>query len=205
MKAIPLSFALLALLAGMIALWVSRAFETKPVSSRPQSLATAEEISSDVPDLAPDLEELDWPWEHNSSVYTFDSLSTGDSSLISKSFAKSAEEILDPNERADLWLQENDGNQRWIAGAVTWARFSPDGSRIAYLTTNREMLIETLSGNSLARIPNVADPHWSVDSSTLTFLAVPSSDYPELRQEVVYDIASGRIIQSQAKNLRGVE
>jgi hypothetical protein len=118
-----------------------------------------------------------------------DSALTGGGFLISKVHSES-------EAGEDLWFQNAEGGERFIANDVVHARFSPDGNRIAYSTSDYEVFIETLSGERLVEIPHASDPTWRADSATVSFVAIPSADYPELQQLAVYDLKSGEVSES---------
>jgi hypothetical protein len=135
-------------------------------------------------------------------LYVYDNFSTANRFLISKIRAQVS---LDPESevRGDLWLRDNNGSERLIAQEVTWAKFSPDGSKVAYVSNvsnAHELFVQTREGVPLAKVSNVSDPNWCEDSAALNFQAVLSSEYPELRQVVVYDLSSGRMTSSPATN-----
>lgn len=87
----------------------------------------------------------------------------------------------------DLWFRDGQGQERFIANEVISAKFSPDGSKIAYGTRERDLFVETVAGELLVQIPRAIDPSWRADSRAVWFLAVPSLDYPELAQPSSYD------------------
>jgi hypothetical protein len=114
--------------------------------------------------------------------------------------SKRSSEQEQPASRADafgeLWFHDENGAERLIAREVVTAKFSPDGRKIAYSNRKQELIIETLDGQSLAQIPRAFDPSWCSDSSSVSFLAIPSLDYPELQQRSIYDLHSGEIAQA---------
>lgn len=125
--------------------------------------------------------------------WVYDRLPTCDTLLISKD---------DPQITADknLWIRDSVGNERLIAKKVTEAKFSPDGNKIAYVTADNEVFVETLAGERLAEIPRASDPSWGVESTTLSFVATPSLEYPELQQQTIYDLNTASIVnESEAK------
>jgi hypothetical protein len=100
----------------------------------------------------------------------------------------------------ELWLRDRRGEERLIARDVVSAKFSPDGSKIAYATAQHELLVETVEGESLARIARVIEPNWCDDGDTLSFLAIPSFDYPEIQHLTFYDLSTNRIIDSEKQD-----
>lgn len=96
----------------------------------------------------------------------------------------------------DLWLRDR-SHERFVAEDVTGAKFSPDGRKFAYATSNCEVFVETLAGERLAEIPRASEPFWGVESKTLNFVVIPSPEYPELQQQAVYDLNSGRVVEPE--------
>ncbi|MDB6025411.1 MAG: hypothetical protein JWM68_1634 [Verrucomicrobiales bacterium] len=90
--------------------------------------------------------------------------------------------------KGDLWFQDAKGRERCIATNVESASFSPDGKKFAYANSSDELFIETIEGNQLAHLTGARDHSWRSDSAAVTFLAMVSSDYPDIQQTVVYDL-----------------
>jgi hypothetical protein len=113
--------------------------------------------------------------------------------LISKNRSRTFQH--DSDTFGDLWFQDAKGNERIIARNVVHAKFSPDGKKIAYSTSSSELFVETLQRELLAQVPRASDPDWREDSAAVSFRVVPSSDYTDMEQIVVYELQSGRISQ----------
>lgn len=101
---------------------------------------------------------------------------------------------------SDLWLHTHDGTERLLTKDVVSARFSPDGGKVAYATGDYELFIETLGGKRLAQIPRASEPIWRADSSTVSFLAMPSLDYPDLQQVTIYNLDSDSVTEPEHAN-----
>jgi hypothetical protein len=93
----------------------------------------------------------------------------------------------------ELWFRNANGKDRLIARNVVRAKFSPDGKKIAYSTSDYELRVETIEGEFLAELPRACDPAWRSDSSAITFSAMADPDYPELKQGATYQLDSGRV------------
>jgi hypothetical protein len=125
--------------------------------------------------------------------HLFDHSPAGRDVLFSKVSSAGNSFQADALSRDDLWLRDGEGRERFIAREVASAKFSPDGSKIAYCTSSNELFIETLNGKRLAQIPRAGEPSWSSDGSSVNFSAIPSMDYPELMHLVVYNIDTGEV------------
>lgn len=124
----------------------------------------------------------------NRSVHVWDSHTAPAGQLFSKRPVSFLRTGVNLDAVGDLWYQDGEGHERFVASAVISARFSPDGNKIAYGTCDRDLCVQTVAGKVLAQIPRAIDPSWRSDSRTLWFLAVPSLDYPELSQPSSYDL-----------------
>src|ERR1051325_1854835 len=82
-------------------------------------------------------------------------------------FSKGRDHRLIPDSDApsgrDLWVRAGAGADRLIHSSVLSARFSPEGQRVAYTTTDRALLIEDLQGNKLAEVAGAYSPQWKPD------------------------------------------
>lgn len=79
----------------------------------------------------------------------------------------------DVNSGRDLWVKDEFGNERLVDRSVYRARFSPDGSKIAYATSDATLRVEDLAGTKLAEVEGAYEPSWKPDSSSLVFSKVP--------------------------------
>jgi hypothetical protein len=112
------------------------------------------------------------------------------SGLFSKSF--SAQKLTVPL-AGNLWIQSPNGIERYVASNVVRALFSPDGQKIVFATSASEIVLETVEGKFLARIPRAYDPMWCSDGSAVTFLAISSAEYPDFQQRVIYDLNAKQV------------
>jgi TolB protein len=78
----------------------------------------------------------------------------------------------------DLWIQDSNGEERLVHESVTRARFSPDGTRIAFTTSDAELHVEDLSGNSIANVAGVYGPSWSPDGTAVIYAKVGEGEDP---------------------------
>lgn len=97
----------------------------------------------------------------------------------------------------DLWIQDESGEERLINQSVYRAKFSPDGSKIAFTTSDCVLHIQDLQGNPLGQVPSVYFPSWKPDGSGVVFAQVPAGQDPHrpgTRNLAAYDLASGQIV-----------
>jgi hypothetical protein len=133
------------------------------------------------------------------TVYVFDHSPLGNGDLVSKNSSVKENQRAGASSGNALWFQDQKGHDRFIAENVVTAKFSPDGSKIAYVS-NGELFIETFDGERLAQIPRAFDPVWRADGSGINFSATASAEYPELLQAAVYDLKSGAVILQSNEN-----
>ncbi len=97
----------------------------------------------------------------------------------------------------DLWLQDEDGKERLLAESVTRAKFSPDGSKIAYTTSDCVLHVDNVQGgDSLAKVQGVYGANWRPDGSAVVFSKVGEGQDPHqpgTRQLTALDLASGQV------------
>ena len=72
-----------------------------------------------------------------------------------------------------LWLQDESGKEHLVNASVNQAKFSPDGSKIAYATSDGNLHIEDLQGGKLAEVQGAYSPNWKPDGSAVVFSKVP--------------------------------
>ncbi|MBE0545458.1 MAG: hypothetical protein IH623_29320 [Verrucomicrobia bacterium] len=93
-------------------------------------------------------------------------------------------------------LRDGNGGKRQIHASVYHARFSPDGQRLAYTTTDCELRVEDPEGRRLHTVRGAYNPHWKKDGSVLTFEKVPAGHdvhLPGALHLAKLDAASGRL------------
>ncbi len=73
----------------------------------------------------------------------------------------------------NLWLLDNQGNERQVHPSVFRARISPDGKRIVYTTSDCLLIAETIEGEPLATVTGAHEPFWRNDSKSIVFERVP--------------------------------
>jgi Tol biopolymer transport system component len=115
-------------------------------------------------------------------------------------FSKGRDHRLIPDSDApsgrDLWVRAGAGADRLIHSSVLSARFSPEGQRVAYTTTDRALLIEDLQGNKLAEVAGAYSPQWKPDGSAIVFAKVPEGrnvNMPGSLHLATLDPASGKV------------
>jgi hypothetical protein len=182
---------LVALGIGALVLWSATNRDSDLSSAQKPEPAALDEIQGSGAANEPSKQEI----ASSEPNYIFDRSPTS-GSLISKTPDGHGR---DPR-AADLWLRNREGKERFIAAEVTSAKFSPDGEKIAYCTRGHELFIETVKGQRLAQIPRASEPNWRADSVTLSFLATPSLDYPDLQQVAIYDLGADRVTEPRNEN-----
>lgn len=98
----------------------------------------------------------------------------------------------------DLWIQNENGEERLVDQSVYRARFSPDGTKIAYATSECVMHIEDLQGRQLAKIDRAYEPSWKPDGSGVVFAQVPNDrdiHLPGVLHISTLDLATGEVQQ----------
>ena len=97
---------------------------------------------------------------------------------------------------SDLWLRDENGNERLISDSVYRAKFSPDGTKIAYTTSDAVLHVESVSGDKITDVKGAYDPDWKPDSSSVAFAKVPEGlpdHMPGALKLAVVDVNSGKI------------
>ncbi|MDB6125520.1 MAG: lipoprotein [Pedosphaera sp.] len=130
--------------------------------------------------------------------FTFDSVTVGGKKRSLLSTGRDAKYVPDsdaPSGR-DLWIQDETGHERLVDSSVYRAKFSPDGSKIAYTTTEATMRIEDLQGNKVAEVQGAYEPNWKPDGSSVIFSKVPPglpNNSPGAFQLATVDPATGKV------------
>jgi Tol biopolymer transport system component len=127
--------------------------------------------------------------------YLFDQSSTGRFLL-----AKGRDDKFLPHSDApsgmDLWLQDASGNERLISKSVYRAKFSPDGSKIAFTTSDCILHVQDLEGGQLGEVAGVYGANWKPDGSAVVFSKVGEGQdvhRPGTRQLAALDLATGLV------------
>jgi Tol biopolymer transport system component len=114
--------------------------------------------------------------------------------------AKQVDDRFVPNSDAatgvDLWLRDESGAERLIHPSVYRARFSPDGRRIAYTTSDSVLRIEDLSGRKHLEIDRAYNPRWRSDGREILFEKVPEgrpTHIPETLHIARLNVESGKV------------
>lgn len=128
--------------------------------------------------------------------YMFDKAANANRFLIAKGHSKNYVPDTDAAAGWDLWIQDENGNERLIAEDVYRAQFSPDGNKIAYTTSDCVLHVEDIAGGKVAKVERAYEPNWRSDSDALVFAQVPegrSLHIPEVLGLSVFDLNSGQI------------
>ena len=80
----------------------------------------------------------------------------------------------------DLWFTDELGHEKFIARSAFRAKFSPDGSKIAYTSSDCVLHVIDLEGKELATTDRAYEPNWSQDGKLIVFEHVPEGreEYP---------------------------
>jgi hypothetical protein len=96
----------------------------------------------------------------------------------------------------DLWLQDESGNERLLASSVYRAKFSPDGNKIAYTTSDCVMHVQDLNGSNIAEVAGVYGQSWKPDGKEVIFAKVGEGKDPHrpgTRQLTSLDVTTGKL------------
>ncbi len=127
--------------------------------------------------------------------YLYDKANGANRFLLSKALSKNFKPDSDAPAGQDLWIQDESGKERLLSDDVYRAKFSPDGTKIAYTTSDCVMHIEDLNGNKVGEIQRAYEPNWSPDGGAVVYAAVPDGrpvHIPEVLGLSVYDVATGQ-------------
>ena len=128
--------------------------------------------------------------------YLFDKAGNANRFLFGKRHDDEFRPDSDAPSGMDLWLQDESGNDRLVNESVTRAKFSPDGSKIAFTTRDGVLHVEDLGGDKLAEIAGVYGPSWKPDSTAVIFSKVGEGQdplRPGTRQLRALNIATGKV------------
>lgn len=129
--------------------------------------------------------------------YLYDKAAKANRFLLAKGQDNKFLEHSDRASGMDLWVQDEDGNERLVDNSVTRAKFSPDGSKIAYTTSDCALHVEDAqSGNAMAKVDGVYGANWKADGSAVIFSKVGEGQDPHqagTRQLTALDLASGQV------------
>jgi Tol biopolymer transport system component len=96
----------------------------------------------------------------------------------------------------DLWIRDASGAERLAHPSVFTAKFSPDGQRIAFATSECVLRVEDLQGNKLAEVEGAYMPQWKPDGNVIVFSKVPEGRHvyhPETFHLATLDPVSGQV------------
>ena len=131
-------------------------------------------------------------------IFTYDSITVNGKtrSLVAKQRDSKFIPDTDSNSGFDLWIQDENGHERLVDQSVYRAKFSPDGNKIAYGTSDATLRVEDLQGNRTAEINGGYDPNWSPDGNSVVFAKVPPGRpniMPGALQLATVDPNSGKV------------
>ena len=132
----------------------------------------------------------------NRNEVVFDTHRASGRSLVMKGRDAKFKPESDAPSGGDLWIRDASGNDRLVDPSVYHARFSPDGTKIAYATSDCVMRVEDLQGKRLFEVPRAYEPTWSPDGKTIAFADVPEGrevHQPGTTRLALCDSASGKI------------
>ena len=72
----------------------------------------------------------------------------------------------------NLWLKSDPGTERLVNESVFRGKLSPDGTKIAYVTSDAVLEVEDLQGNKIAEVLGAYEPTWKRDGNLIVFLKV---------------------------------
>lgn len=119
---------------------------------------------------------------------------------------------VDPSGQRRLWVSDAVGSRRWPIGPLTprddvrLTRWSPDGTGVAYVLANTELVVSWLDGENL-RLPAWRDPGagearriigyaWSADGRRIAATQRQGSGRTSPTDVFVTDLGSGRWVQA---------
>ena len=130
--------------------------------------------------------------------YVFDKAKTANRFLLSRNLSKNFRPDSDAPGGRDLWVQDESGNERRVAENVYRAKFSPDGTKIAYTTSDAVLHVEGVDGQKIIDVQRVYEPNWNADGTKLVYASVPDDrpiNYPEVLGLTTLDLATGKTTQ----------
>lgn len=130
--------------------------------------------------------------------YVFDKAKNANRFLLSRALSKNFRPDSDSPGGRDLWVQDESGNERRVAENVFRARFSPDGTKVAYTTSDAVLHVEGIDGQKITEVQRVYEPNWNADGTKLVYASVPEDrpiNYPEVLGLTTLDLATGKTTQ----------
>lgn len=108
--------------------------------------------------------------------YVFDSNKASGTNrfLVGTKWDENYREMSDSPSGREMWITDEFGNERLVHESVFRARFSPDGSKVAFTTSDCVLHVETLKGDQLASVEKAFDPYWRQDGKEILFVKVPA-------------------------------
>ncbi|MDB6025999.1 MAG: putative lipoprotein [Verrucomicrobiales bacterium] len=131
-------------------------------------------------------------------IFTYDSVTVNGKtrSLVAKQRDSKFIPNTDSPSGFDLWVTDENGHERLVDSSVYRAKFSPDGTKIAYGTSDATLRVEDLQGNRSVDINGAYDPNWKPDGSAVVFAKVPPGRpnmMPGVLQVAVVDPATSKV------------
>jgi WD40 repeat protein len=173
---------LLALMVILMAIWVfwpkapreNQANSTpQTVNVHPKSNAPLAAPIKDATNTVSVATPAEAPTVPSPPALVFDTNKKTGRSLISKGRDSKFIPDSDAPSGWSLWARDAAGNERLVHDSVYSAKFSPDGERIAYTTSDVTMRVEDLQGNKLAEVEGASSPQWKPDGSEIAIAKVP--------------------------------
>jgi hypothetical protein len=107
-------------------------------------------------------------------LHVFDKAAGANRFLLAKGYDKKYVPDADAHGGMDLWVRDESGMERMISPSVVQAKFSPDGTKVAFATPEYNIHIEDLHGGKLAEVQGAYSPSWKPDGSAVIFSKVPN-------------------------------
>jgi dipeptidyl aminopeptidase/acylaminoacyl peptidase len=192
------------LLILLLILFVSQSSSTKTTGSVAKSDKAGDKASVDPSQVSlkkPDAHggRLGEEWPPKLKViFTYDSVTVNGKtrSLVAKQRDTKFVPDSDSSSGFDLWVVDENGHERLVDSSVYRAKFSPDGNKIAYATSEAMLRVEDLQGKRTADVNGGYDPNWSPDGKSVVFAKVPPGKpniMPGTLQLALVDAESGGI------------
>lgn len=142
-----------------------------------------------------DEEALEQGLPRGGFEYVFDKAPNANRFLLSKGRdGKSLPDSEAPS-GMDLWVQDETGSDRLINDSVYRAKFSPDGTKVAFTTSDCVLHVENVQGGELAKVEGVYGANWKSDGSAVIFAKVGEGldpHQPGARQLTALDLVTGQ-------------
>lgn len=94
--------------------------------------------------------------------------------LVGTHYDENYREDSDSPSGREMWVTDEQGNERLVHKSVFRARFSPDGTKIAFTSSDCMLHVETLDGEKLSQVEKAFDPSWRADGKEILFVKVPA-------------------------------